>query len=120
MLLLCCSTAGAEEQHPTFQSLELPSDGLTAPSLLGLVDAFLTTREIEFAEAGISVSMPADATAGTVMMELRGYADDSVLGEVILLEVERSEGGYMLLEAGGLYLCARGENAETPQREPCP
>ena len=54
------------------------------------------------------------------MMELRGYADDSVLGEVILLEVERSEGGYMLLEAGGLYLCARGENAETPQREPCP
>ena len=87
---------------------------------LGLVDAFLTTREIEFAEAGISVSMPADATAGTVMMELRGYADDSVLGEVILLEVERSEGGYMLLEAGGLYLCARGENAETPQREPCP
>ncbi|MEM8725974.1 MAG: hypothetical protein AAGE86_10685 [Pseudomonadota bacterium] len=49
-----------------------------------------------------------------------GYADDSVQAEEWRIQLERTEGGWRVTDAGKRVKCYRGENAGEWQKGLCP
>jgi hypothetical protein len=62
----------------------------------------------------LSLSVTGEGGALIVDAQLRGYADDAILGENLRARLERGEAGWVLVKLGRQWVCARGEHAGRP------
>lgn len=114
--------AGEMAALQDFRDVDLPSIAISGRGPFALIDEFLSHVDTDADAEDVDVEVEAAETDDgfVVDIRLRGYKDDSLLGEDFRLVLDKTDGRYFIARAGVQYVCARGANAGKAQPNYCP
>ena len=120
-LWTCLSlSVAAGDRSSNYRELGLPEIPLTASSVLALLDDFFRLYEIEAPEIEVHISDWENEPKTYIDIILRGYLDDSLLGEEYRLTLFEDGSRFQLQRIELRYICARGPSAGRAQIGYCP
>ena len=117
------SAAAGSDPDPLFEGFEmLPADSVPvtrSSEPLAIVASFLALpglsgEQVSAARELLSLTVRAEGGDLLVDAALRGYLDDSLLGENFRARIVRDGGQWRLRALGRQGVCARGEKAGQP------